>query len=116
MIACPNCGTPNPEGSRFCGNCGTALTPAASPAPPPPQQSWPSDPAALPPTAPEWRMSDPGPLPEPRRRRTWLWIVLGTLGACVVLCVGLFVLVGSGAIGPVNDFLTAVEATRQAGS
>jgi class 3 adenylate cyclase/tetratricopeptide (TPR) repeat protein len=28
MVTCPNCGTPNPEGQKFCGECGTAL-PAA---------------------------------------------------------------------------------------
>jgi membrane protease subunit (stomatin/prohibitin family) len=26
-IACPKCGTANPEGSKFCANCGTALGP-----------------------------------------------------------------------------------------
>jgi membrane protease subunit (stomatin/prohibitin family) len=26
-IACPKCGTANPEGSKFCSNCGTALGP-----------------------------------------------------------------------------------------
>ena len=31
MVACPNCGTENPDTSRFCGMCGTALTPAAAP-------------------------------------------------------------------------------------
>ncbi len=31
MTYCPNCGNRVPEGARFCGACGTALTDAASP-------------------------------------------------------------------------------------
>src|SRR5262245_64873515 len=31
MITCPNCGQENPDGSRFCGMCGTALTPVTAP-------------------------------------------------------------------------------------
>ena len=84
-IVCPNCGTANPAGSRFCANCGTSLgqtvgTPQAT-VPAAPRES-----SAVPPTAPEWRMSDPGPLPDPPRRRRWLWITAGILGACVLLC------------------------------
>ena len=33
----------------------------------------------------EWRMSDLGP-PPPRKRRTWLWIVIGILALMVLLC------------------------------
>jgi hypothetical protein len=41
-------------------------------------------------------MSDPGPLPEPRRgRRTWLWIIGGLLAACVLVCCGFFVFVST---------------------
>ena len=29
VVVCPNCGTKNPVGMKFCGNCGTSLTPAA---------------------------------------------------------------------------------------
>jgi class 3 adenylate cyclase/tetratricopeptide (TPR) repeat protein len=28
MLVCPSCGQDNPEGARFCNNCGTTLTPA----------------------------------------------------------------------------------------
>ena len=31
-------------------------------------------------------MSDPGPLPPPRGRRTWLWILGGVIGVCILLC------------------------------
>lgn len=37
MVRCPNCGTENPEGSAFCGNCGTALTKQAPVVPPVPK-------------------------------------------------------------------------------
>lgn len=33
----------------------------------------------------EWRMSDLGP-PPPRKRRTWLWIVIGILALMVIAC------------------------------
>src|SRR5919205_2029613 len=31
MVVCPSCGTENPEGSRFCNSCGTALAQAPPP-------------------------------------------------------------------------------------
>jgi class 3 adenylate cyclase/tetratricopeptide (TPR) repeat protein len=30
-MICPSCGTENPDGARFCNNCGTALEPAVAP-------------------------------------------------------------------------------------
>lgn len=33
----------------------------------------------------EWTMSDPGPAP-PRRRRTWLWVLLGLIALVVIAC------------------------------
>ena len=123
MLVCPNCGTSNPETSRFCSNCGASLAgvspgdtgtgadagprPTASPAeatePSRPEATEPSrrppipppvdlPPSARPPTDPEWRMSDPGPLPEPRGRRTWLWVLGGILGACLLACCALTIL------------------------
>jgi len=80
LIVCPNCETENPVGSRFCAECGASLA-TAKPAP-----------RETPPTAPEWRMSDAGPLPEPRRgRRKWLWFALAIIGACLLCCVAFFV-------------------------
>ena len=31
MAACLTCGTENPDGARFCNNCGSALAQAAAP-------------------------------------------------------------------------------------
>ncbi|MDP9365115.1 MAG: hypothetical protein M3Q10_12975 [Chloroflexota bacterium] len=36
-------------------------------------------------------MSDPGPLPERRSRRRWLWVALAILGFCALACVGIIV-------------------------
>lgn len=126
MIVCPTCGNENPEGSRFCSNCGTALTrpdaaeadasataadepdqtdpdrsvrPGRVSVPPMPEpRTWtapatrpPHDAGGVPATAPEWKMSDAGPLPEPRGRRRGLWVIVGILGACLMVCVGLTV-------------------------
>jgi len=132
VIVCPNCGTSNPAGSRFCANFGTALTivspepstvlpsaepttaPRSSPAEPPIIRAG-SDPSGVPPTAPEWRMSDAGPLPKPRGRRRWLWITVGILGACLVLC--LLGVVWANTIGKdvITDLSTrvAVQATSK---
>lgn len=103
MIRCPVCGAENEAGSRFCYNCGAVLNepePAqpAEAAPPPapapaatvgaaPPGGGAAPPPVPPPTPPEWRMA---PLPAeetPHRRRTWLWIVLGIVAACVLICV-----------------------------
>ena len=88
--------------------------PVASPLPPRP-----SDPSQLPPTSPEWRMSDPGPLPEPRGRRRWLWGIVGILGLCVLLCVALTVWsnTDSGArfFQDIERAATEAQQTREAG-
>lgn len=88
MIRCPQCGTENEPGNRFCFNCGTPLVADGAAAVPPPMSVPPSPaPQAEPtPAAAEWR-AVPVP-PAPPRRRIWLWIVLGLLGACVLCCVG----------------------------
>jgi hypothetical protein len=64
---------------------------------------------------PEWRMSDAGPLPEPvRRRRTWLWVLIGIVGVILLACC--LALVWANTIGEdfVNDLQTRIitEATR----
>ncbi|MGH2535707.1 MAG: hypothetical protein ACRDJW_25925 [Thermomicrobiales bacterium] len=40
-------------------------------------------------------MSDPGPLPEPKRRRTWLWIVIGFIAAILLCCCIFFVYINT---------------------
>src|SRR5688572_23698464 len=101
---CPNCGVPITADDRFCSNCGARLNQASSAADQdtiPPIQSPESTPVtesgSQEPVIPtlgrknaweyerdrvqsvadedEWRMSDLGP-PPPRKRRTWLWIVI----------------------------------------
>lgn len=140
MIACPNCGWSNEEGSRFCENCGADLRSLAQPSPPqgvaeptpaqpnlgpavppppvtpapPPQR--PFGPSEIPPTSPEWRMSPlpPEELP-PKRRRTWLWVLLGLVIALIVCCAGTATWLEFTESG--RNFQTAVvrEATEQAG-
>jgi hypothetical protein len=64
---------------------------------------------------PEWRMSDAGPLPEPvRRRRTWLWVLIGIVGVILLACC--LAIIWANTIGEdfVNDLQTRVvrEATE----
>ena len=66
---------------------------------------------------PNWRMSSLGPPPKPKRR-IWLWIVLGLLALCIVVCVGLAIFFNTGAGQDwLSDLGTTVaeEATKQAG-
>ena len=105
-MKCPACGADNRGGAKFCNECGATLVipvpetieiePAAAPTilvertddvPPSASvyQGLPSsDPTDLPPTHPEWRMSSAGPLPEPPKRRIWLWVI-GVLVSCVLI-------------------------------
>ena len=55
---------------------------------PPPVTLPPRERNQLPVSDPDWRMSDPGPLPERRSRRRWLWVALAILGFCGLVCVG----------------------------
>ena len=123
MIICPTCGDANADGSRFCSNCGTRLERSSEPEPAGEQASGPefteppeptfaprrpaTDSAELPPSAPEWRMSSPGPLPEPRRRRMWLWIVLGIIGACLLVCILIYIWSATVGSDTVDGWLTA---------
>ena len=130
MIKCPNCGTMNEAGSRFCFQCGQTLStdgqaggpgatqpisPPSFPAPgaypgttgpvsgypPPPPAGFPpqggyqdqsgygqGNYGGYPPPG-GYPVGTPGYLmpPEPPRRRRWLWIVLGIILGCVLICV-----------------------------
>jgi 4-amino-4-deoxy-L-arabinose transferase-like glycosyltransferase len=84
----------NAQGARFCSECGADLRALGS--------KW-SPPAAPPgPTVPTFGAPNPPPVDfgpggwqvpgqnpygtPPPKKRTWLWIILGILGACLVLC------------------------------
>lgn len=98
LINCPNCAWRNPQGSRFCENCGADLqvlsrTPSSQQA-----SSWPQPPRSTSaggssedPSSPEWRMA---PLPAeevaPPKRRLWVWLLVAALLACLVLCIASF--------------------------
>ncbi len=51
-------------------------------------------------------MSDAGPLPPPRGRRTWLWVTVGVLGACILLFCGFSVWANTAGEGFLNDLQT----------
>jgi hypothetical protein len=112
MLTCPSCGNEEPEGSRFCGNCGTPF-PAAVEQPdhPAPTEADTADPrrcsecgspvdldavfcgecgAALPPEpsssqpAAEEPPVEPGPTPRPRGPRRLRWIAAGVVAALLL--------------------------------
>lgn len=119
MITCSNCGFENSSDSRFCANCGASLLAGgrageslggSSTGPTAPVQ----DPSQLPPTSPEWRMSDPGPLPPPPRRPMWLWFILGALGLCLLICVGFYIWTQTLGQEFVEGFLATAESALTA--
>ncbi|MEJ7837389.1 MAG: hypothetical protein WKF81_01160 [Thermomicrobiales bacterium] len=62
---------------------------------------------------PEWTMSSLGP-PPARKRRLWLWIIVGLLILCVAICAGIAIWLGFTDSG--NDFWNDIEATATAGA
>jgi len=129
VIKCPNCGTMNEAGSRFCFQCGQTLAsdagasnggrtqpislpgfpsassnpgstgpvsgfpPSAPPVGFPQSPGYPPDPyaagGAYGPPGGYPSGTPPGYMipPEPPRRRRWLWIILGILLGCILVCV-----------------------------
>ena len=63
-------------------------------------------------------MSPPEPYVPTRQRRTWLWIVLGMIGACLLVCLAIIVFVNTPPGRAVLDDLAtqaALQATPRAG-
>lgn len=107
QIRCPNCGHENEQGDRFCANCGMPLPEAPAI---PPQYSQPESRLAESAESAEsddWRMSSLGP-PPARKRRVWLWVLIGILAVCLVACVGLVIFASTEAGG---DWI-AEQSTR----
>jgi hypothetical protein len=79
-------------------------------------------PTDLPPTSPDWRMSSlpSEPLP-PKKRRTWLWVLLGVIAAIVICCCAFTVWASTAGEDTVQrwateftDYMTETSATSEA--
>jgi hypothetical protein len=66
----------------------------------------------------DWKMSDPGPLPERKGRRLWLWIPLAVIALVLIICIAFFVWSSTIGEGTVNRWATeaAVSQTEKASS
>jgi hypothetical protein len=112
VIKCPNCGTENPDGSRFCAECGADLRsfgqtpPAGAPPQAPPFQGAFDQASGAPTPIPGWT---PGPtytLEPEKRRRTWLWIVLGIVAGCIICCCVFTIWANTGGQSVIEDWGT----------
>ena len=90
MSTCPSCGAQVPEGSQFCPDCGTAITPPAPEqytAPEPPPYSAPQAPPVAPPQYPQqYAPPSAGVQPVPKKRKKGL--IIGIVIAVLVLLLG----------------------------
>jgi hypothetical protein len=125
----------NEPGSRFCFQCGTDIRdvqPEMQEAPPAPGfPAAPQPPGFPPPGFPPPGQPYPGPYgfdparqqgwvpnymtpPDQPKRRRWLWVTLGLILGCIILCVAAGVL--SSQSDTIADFMTAVDeyATEEA--
>lgn len=102
MKRCQQCGHENQDEDTFCANCGTRLSteprtfierPDTTSSSGTPLDQNPAPEA----TGEDWRMTSLGP-PPARKRRLWLWILIGLLLVCVTLCVagGIFLSTDAG--------------------
>ena len=96
----------------------SAPQPPGFPPPPPPPQFPPSQfppPQGYDPARQSWAPEYMMPPEEPRRRR-WLWVTLGLILGCIILCIATFAVASSS--DTVSDFLTAVSeySTEEAGN
>jgi hypothetical protein len=114
VINCPNCGTKNPDGSRFCAECGADLRSLGAPRPDSESKQTPSVPTQYATAGevterPAWSPVPSPPPTAPQRRRTWLWVVLGIVGACILCCCLTLVWANTIGQGDVNNLLTRVS-------
>ena len=98
---CSNCGSQIADGSVFCPACGAQLN-AGQPAPqansqPFPQQSY----------APPVYGQPYAAAPAPKKKKTWLWFVLGGVVLAAVAVVLILVLGGSSPEGVAEDYFEA---------
>lgn len=86
-------GSPPADTDAFPGRAAAPRPQPGSSGLPPQFRSLRAAPSHVPPTDPEWRMSPAGPLPDPPKRRIWVWVLVA-VGAVLLLCVVL-TLIGS---------------------
>ena len=78
-MKCPNCGTENPDGARFCKNCGYQLQSGTTPPPPPgemhqpppPPQSQPAPPPPPPSGGTQQPYTQPTAQPTSGEKESW---------------------------------------------
>ncbi len=91
MRRCQQCGHENQDDDVFCANCGARLseeprTFTARPESVTTTTTQVTGDLGSSDTDEEWRMTSLGP-PPARKRRLWLWILVGLLLLCLALCV-----------------------------
>jgi zinc-ribbon domain len=94
---CRNCGAPIPPGNAVCASCGMPLQSVEHATPLP--ETFPEAPASSParPPRPPTQASATPPLGRPRRRRGWLYALLGVLLIVLIVIVSLLTSVIGGA-------------------
>jgi len=100
---CQQCGKANPDGARFCDNCGTPIQQASVPQPPPPVYS-PAQPAYPQPVYPQPAMAPPF-IPRGEIRSP------GIAGVLSFLCCGLGQLYNGETLKGIGLFIGAIIAS-----
>lgn len=98
---CSNCGSQIADGSAFCPACGAQLN-AGQPAPQAYSQPFPQQTYAQPVYGQPYAAA-----PAPKKKKTWLWFVLGGVALAAVAVVLILVLGGSSPEGVAEDYFEA---------
>ncbi len=98
---CSNCGSQIADGSVFCPACGAQLN-AGQPAPQANSQPFPQQTYAQPVYGQPYAAA-----PAPKKKKTWLWFVLGGVALAAVAVVLILVLGGGGPEGVAEDYFEA---------